>query len=70
MAQRIYFTIDEGSHGGLQLSINAEDEGGYRICGPKYDGNSKLLKRHYITVRDIDEIQTYLTRAKASLATA
>jgi hypothetical protein len=71
MSERIYISVDQGSHGGLQLSINVEccpDGGGrgYRIFGPKYDGGSKQLKRHYLTDRDVDEIRSYLKRASAS----
>lgn len=64
MTGRIYISVDQGSHGGLQLSIgieNADGGGhGYRIFGPKYDGASKQLKRHYLTECDVNEIKSYL----------
>jgi hypothetical protein len=69
MSERVYISIDQGSHGGLQLSINVEhdDTGGYgyRILGPKYDGGGKQLKRHYLTARDVEEIRSYLKKVPA-----
>jgi len=64
MSERIYLSVDQSSHGGLQLSIGVEHSCGggygYRIFGPKYDGGGKTLKRHYLTERDFEEIKSYL----------
>lgn len=69
MTDRIYISVDQGSHGGLQLSIGVEnaDGGGhgYRIFGPKYDGAGKRLARHYLSARDADEIKSYLKKVAA-----
>jgi hypothetical protein len=59
MAKTIYFSIDQTPEGGIQLAIN-DDSGGYRICGPKYDGRSKTIVRHQLTPRDVEEIKRYL----------
>lgn len=70
MSERVCFTVDQKSGGGLQLSINVEREDGcghgYRIHGPKYDGSSKTLLRHYLTERDVSELRVYLTHALKS----
>lgn len=58
---KIYLTIDQTPEGALQLSINDEG-GGYRIFGPKYDGRSKTIRKHEITMRDVSEIGQYFTR--------
>ena len=59
----VYFSIDLSPDGGLQLSING-GRSGYRICGPKYNGQSRTIKRHKITGRDIEQIRSYLRYAK------
>lgn len=58
----VYFSIDISSEGSLQLSID-DGNGGYRICGPKYNGGSRTIRRHKITPRDVEEIRAYLRRA-------
>lgn len=58
---KIYFSIDQTPEGGLQFSINDEN-GGCRICGPKYDGRSKTIRRHEIQPRDVEELKGYLSR--------
>jgi hypothetical protein len=55
----IYFSIDKTPEGHLQLAIN-DSGGGYRICGPKYDGRSQTVKKHVLTPRDVEEIRSYL----------
>lgn len=48
--------------GSLQLSIGNEN-GGYRIAGPKFTGKSKNLVMHIVTKRDADELRSYLDSA-------
>lgn len=60
MAKEVYFSIDENADGMIQLSINSGN-GGYRICGPKYVGNSRTVKKHKLTPRDVEEIRRYLS---------
>jgi hypothetical protein len=65
MAKRTYISVDRREcDGGLQISIGSEDEDGggtgYRIAGPKYDGRGKTLLKHYVTERDVREIEGYL----------
>ncbi len=63
----IYISVDKRAcDGALQVSIGTRDHG-YRIAGPKYDGNGKNLLRHELTERDVEEIQSYL-RMRASPA--
>jgi GTP cyclohydrolase I len=64
MSERVYFSIDR-CHGSYQLSINIEDDDGggghgYRIAGPKYDGTSGRLLKHYVTERDRSELHAYI----------
>ena len=60
----IYLTVDRDEiTGGTQISIN-DDNGGYRIAGPKYCGMSKTIKRHVLTKRDVEEIRSYLKQVK------
>lgn len=52
---------------GLQLSID-DDDGGYRLAGPKFNGSSETLLQYKLTsLRDIDEIEAYCKRARAEL---
>lgn len=62
MSKEVYFSIDENVDGMIQLSINSCG-GGYRICGPKYDGRGRIIKKHKLSPQDIAEIQWYLNRA-------
>jgi hypothetical protein len=64
----IYFSVDRTPEGRLQLSIN-DDDGGYRIHGPKYDGRSVTVVKHIITVGDAKEISSYLKCVGASQPT-
>lgn len=64
MTARIYFSVDRTPDGRFQLSINDESGSGYRICGPKYIGQSTNVARHQIVDRDVDEIRRYLTVAR------
>ncbi len=57
----VYFTIDENPDGIVQLSIRHKG-GGYRICGPKYAGNSRTIRKHVLTKRDVEELRDYLDR--------
>jgi len=58
---KIYFSIDQTPEGHFQLAIN-DESGGYRICGPKYDGRSKTVKKHELSARDVAEIGQYFTK--------
>lgn len=49
--------------GGTQISIN-DDNGGYRIAGPKYCGMSENIKTVTLTKRDVAEIRSYLRKVK------
>lgn len=62
----IYLSIDKRTRdGALQLSIGDEQEGtGYRIAGPKYDGDGKTLLRHILTDADVSAISSYLRRVR------
>lgn len=65
--QEVYFTVDiDGWTNGYQLSINDEN-GGYRIRGPKYNGSSKSIIRHNLTERDCNELALYLRKARRIL---
>lgn len=60
----IYLSVDRDQlTGGIQISIN-DKGGGYRIAGPKYCGQSVTLRKHILTVRDVDEISRYLRAVK------
>lgn len=64
--QKVTLDVDQDRlTGGIQVSINAVDDGengghGYRIAGPKYLGASTSLRRHLIDERDAAEIRRYL----------
>ena len=64
MAKEVYFSIDENSSGMIQLSINGNGTG-YRICGPKYDGMGRTIRKHILTPRDVEEIKRYLARVSS-----
>lgn len=69
----VFLTVDrDGWTKAIQLSIGVDDENGnghgYRIAGPKYNGSSKSLIRHRLSIRDITEIEQYLAKAKTLLA--
>lgn len=71
--ERVYISVDrDGWTDGLQLSIGIENERGgglgFRIFGPKYNGSSKTLKRHILSLRDVAEIERYCAKAKALLS--
>ncbi len=58
----LLLTLDkDGWTKSLQLSIE-DDIGGYRLCGPKYNGSSARLMTHVLKQRDADEIRRYLDR--------
>ena len=46
---------------GLQLSVNDEN-GGYRIKGPKFNGSQKTLLKADLSVRDATELRRYCDR--------
>lgn len=48
--------------GGIQLSIDDKD-GGYRLKGPKFSGESQLLLSHNLSEMDIRIIRGYCNRA-------
>lgn len=62
---KVYFTVDRRSDGYLQLSIG-NDDGGYRIAGPKYDGTSVTLLKHEISKRDIDTIRAFTRKRRTT----
>lgn len=67
MSGPVYLSVDRDKlTGGLQLSIN-DDNGGYRLAGPKYCGMSKTLQKCILNERDIDEITAYLKTARRYL---
>lgn len=51
----------DGWTGGLQVSIGDEN-GGHRICGPKYNGSSKQLVAKILTKSDVRAIREYLEK--------
>jgi hypothetical protein len=59
MDKKVFLTVDQTPEGRFQLSIGNEN-GGYRIAGPKFDGRSKTIMRHEIRPRDVSEIGQYL----------
>ena len=59
----VYLSVDRDRlTGGIQLSINDEN-GGYRLAGPKYCGASVTLLTCVLNERDIAELSSYLRRA-------
>ncbi len=52
-----------GPVGSLQVSIGFKDSGGYRLTGPKFTGQSTLLRSHELDQRDADQIRAYLDQA-------
>lgn len=61
----ITIEVHQARGGELQVSINDQDETGlghgYRIAGPKFSGDSKLLVRHVLDARDANEMSQYLS---------
>lgn len=53
----------DGWTGGIQISIEDDEIGGYRIAGPKYNGSSINLLKRVLTQRDAEEIRDYLDRS-------
>lgn len=47
---------------GIQVSV-ADNNSGYRLAGPKFNGSGKRLTRHRLTARDAAEIRRILDRA-------
>ncbi len=56
-----------GGDGALQLAIN-DVNGGFRLAGPKYDGSGKTVLKHSLSLRDIEELEDYLARARKELS--
>jgi hypothetical protein len=54
--------------GSIQISIG-DEHGGYRIAGLKFLGDSELLQRRRLTVRDRDEIRRYLDQVRPEVVT-
>lgn len=64
---KVFISVDQRLFDkGLQISISSDDGIGYRIAGPKYDGQGKNLLKHYLTERDIQEIRDFLRKATPS----
>ena len=60
----VYLSVDrDGLTGGIQLCIG-DGNGGYRIAGPKYCGQSETLKKITLTKIDVQEIRAYLRKVK------
>lgn len=55
--------------GCVQISISEVDEngngGGYRIAGPSFAGNSRLLTSKTLNERDAKEIRSYIDKVGA-----
>jgi hypothetical protein len=64
----VYFSIDENADGLIQLSIEREGIG-YRICGPKYDGRGRTIKKHKLTAADVKEIRSFLSSVRSPQVT-
>ena len=63
----VYLSVDRDKlTGGIQLSIDDEN-GGYRIAGPKYCGMSVSLIEHHLDERDVAELSAYLRKARRLL---
>jgi hypothetical protein len=52
---------EDGWTGGLQLSIGDEN-GGYRLAGPKFNGSGKCLLSKTLDARDVEEIRSYIDK--------
>lgn len=52
--------------GGYQLSI-ADDDGGYRLAGPKFTGNSSPIVTRALTERDMQVLEAYIKKARETL---
>jgi hypothetical protein len=53
--------VYDAGDGAIQIAIE-DDNGGYRICGPKFFGKSRVLRRVYLDRATADAIQAYLER--------
>lgn len=71
MAGKVSITVwKDAWTGAMQMSID-DDDGGFRLIGPKFSGNSTpLLKYNLTSERDIAEIESYCKRARAAIAKA
>lgn len=59
----VFLTVSrDGWTKGFQLSVD-DDNGGYRIAGPKFNGSSEVVMRHALSERDARELRLYLDRA-------
>lgn len=61
-SQPILGVYKDGWTGGTQVSIGDEN-GGYRIYGPKFNGSSKPICEIKISESDAEEIRRYLDAA-------
>lgn len=62
---RTYISVDRRKiDGTLQVSIGKENGTGYRIAGPKYDGNGETLLKVFLSEAEKKEIRSYLRSAK------
>ena len=63
----VYISVyRDGLTGGVQLSIDDED-GGFRLAGPKFSGNSSPLIRCELDLRTCNELEHYISKARAAL---
>ncbi len=54
-------------YGKIQLSTDLGNGIGYRIFGSKFQGDSKLLKRHSLTAGDCRELATLIRQTRRYL---
>jgi predicted metalloendopeptidase len=58
---RVYISVDQrAADGAIQVSIGFEGSHGYRIAGPKYDGNGQTLLKVFLSEGEKKEIRAYL----------
>lgn len=63
---RTYISVDRRKvDGALQVSIGSDDGHGYRIAGPKYDGNGETLLKVFLSETEKKEIRSYLRPTRA-----
>jgi hypothetical protein len=60
----VFLTVGKRrTDGAIQISIE-KDGIGYRIAGPKFDGDGYNLLRHKLTKRDGEEIRAFLRKVR------
>jgi hypothetical protein len=66
MKNMVFITVDKRRFdGALQVQIS-NGSTGFRIAGPKYNGNNTVqLLKHVLTKRDAEQIKRYLSEVDA-----